>query len=395
MVFYSEPVSDEESGSASSGSIFDEAFPRAPRSTSRNFSKSVMNNSSLLRLAILQGVRQDSSIHKLLGLVSKYGEVQSIDMSRFQFDSTFTVSYFDIRAATFARSSISDGSLPNIRLANLRDRCNSFIEHLEEAPHSCSISGRCVDVTGFPTWDIRYKDVLLSIFTKFGEIESITHNSTDEYRIAFFDSRSPLAIQGVLHPDCIHTESIKVSSEDIVPLLLAGANIETVSGESQSPESSEPSIAPRKTANEFAIDVLKLEKGEEKRTTVMIRNIPRSFTQNTLISLINKRFELTQNQLVFDFLYLPIDLANRVNVGYVFINFTKPEHVIQCLRFFNSKTWRNIVDVAGVPLLGCEELSKVARVTFARLQGKDCLMEHFSKSSIMNNQPASIRPFFR
>ncbi len=363
-------------------------------------------DSSLIRFSVPKSGRHDFSLQNLLSIVSKFGEIQSIDMSRFQFDSTFAVSYFDIRAASYARSSIGEETGSFFEIAEERSRCNSYIEHFEEVPHSCSISGRCITVSGFPTCDSTYKDVLLSVFGKFGEIETITHNSIDEFKVAFFDSRTPLAIQAILHPDRTYSDHIKVSSDELLPLLLAGASMEStpaidqktrVRSKTEDSDSGDSGKTPRA---EFAIDMYQLESGKERRTTVMIRNIPRSFTQQTIGDIIKKRFMIRKRQQynddepIFDFIYLPMDLVNRVNVGYVFINFTRPEYVVHSLRFLNGKTWRNILESVGSDRSQDQEITKVARVTFARLQGKDALMEHFSKSSIMHNQPQSIRPLF-
>jgi hypothetical protein len=89
-----------------------------------------------------------------------------------------------------------------------------------------------------------------------------------------------------------------------------------------------------------------------------------------------------------------MDLINRLNVGYLFINFVSTKFVSQCVRLFHGKTWRLIAEATGVTEHGNEDMGKVSRVTFARLQGKESLMEHFSKSSVMHNQPASMRPLF-
>ena len=376
-------MNSDESSSISSGTVFEEGYPRLP-SPLRSLDDSY--DSSLLRLAVRKGARRESSIHQLLLAVSRFGEVQSIDVSRLQFDSTFTVSYFDVRAASFARTSLRTGSVQSLQLADSKNRCSSFIERFEDVHHSCSAAGRCVDVCGFPTWDSRYKDLLLSVFSKFGEIESITHNSTDQYRVAFFDSRTPLAIQSVLHPNIDNPDHVKITSEELVPLLLAGTTLDDVEAEVPLPTPQTPS------KTEFMIDVSRLESGAETRTTVMIRNIPRSFNKKTVSEIISKRFG--KDRPVFDFLYLPMDLINRLNVGYLFINFVSTKFVSQCVRLFHGKTWRLIAEATGVTEHGNEDMGKVSRVTFARLQGKESLMEHFSKSSVMHNQPASMRPLF-
>lgn len=51
------------------------------------------------------------------------------------------------------------------------------------------------------------------------------------------------------------------------------------------------------------VDFYRIMSGKEKRTTIMIRNIPNKFKQINLLEMIN---ELHQKQ--FDYFYLPMDL---------------------------------------------------------------------------------------
>merc|ERR1719401_629351 len=75
-------------------------------------------------------------------------------------------------------------------------------------------------------------------------------------------------------------------------------------------------------------------------TTMMLRNIPNKYTQNTLLQEINDFGFLGS----YDFFYLPMDVHNRSNVGYAFINFEKPDdadrfgHVFREHRFRRFKS---------------------------------------------------------
>ena len=72
------------------------------------------------------------------------------------------------------------------------------------------------------------------------------------------------------------------------------------------------------------MDLKAIAKGEDKRTTVMIKNIPNKYTQKMLLQKIN---ETHKDQ--YDFFYLPIDFKNQCNVGYAFINFVHPVCILE------------------------------------------------------------------
>ena len=55
--------------------------------------------------------------------------------------------------------------------------------------------------------------------------------------------------------------------------------------------------------------------GEDKRTTLMVKNIPNKYTQKMLLATIDEQFKGQ-----YDFFYLPIDFKNKCNVGYAFLN---------------------------------------------------------------------------
>lgn len=56
------------------------------------------------------------------------------------------------------------------------------------------------------------------------------------------------------------------------------------------------------------IDIFKILNNEEKRTTIMIRNIPNKFKQMYLLDMIN-----VNHRNKYDYFYLPMDLKVRFN----------------------------------------------------------------------------------
>ncbi|KAG7606955.1 RNA recognition motif domain [Arabidopsis thaliana x Arabidopsis arenosa] len=117
----------------------------------------------------------------------------------------------------------------------------------------------------------------------------------------------------------------------------------------------------------YELDVDRILRGEDRRTTLMIKNIPNKYTSKMLLSAIDEHCKGT-----YDFLYLPIDFKNKCNVGYAFINLIEPEKIVPFFKAFNGKKWEKF------------NSEKVATLTYARIQGKTALIAHFQNSSLMN-----------
>ncbi|KAH7276372.1 hypothetical protein KP509_39G004300 [Ceratopteris richardii] len=118
---------------------------------------------------------------------------------------------------------------------------------------------------------------------------------------------------------------------------------------------------------QYQLDIDRILRGEDTRTTLMIKNIPNKYTSKMLLAAIDENHRKT-----YDFLYLPIDFKNKCNVGYAFINMTSPAHIIPLYQAFNGKKWEKF------------NSEKVASLAYARIQGKPALVAHFQNSSLMN-----------
>ncbi|KAM0247686.1 hypothetical protein ACHAP5_003933 [Fusarium lateritium] len=114
------------------------------------------------------------------------------------------------------------------------------------------------------------------------------------------------------------------------------------------------------------VDLKELIAGRDVRTTIMLRNIPNKVDQPLL-----KRIVDASSWGQYDFMYLRIDFANDCNVGYAFINFVKAEYIIDFVQARANKRWN------------CFKSDKVAEVSYATIQGKDCLVQKFRNSSVM------------
>ncbi|KAL0357686.1 UNVERIFIED_CONTAM: protein MEI2-like 4 [Sesamum calycinum] len=99
---------------------------------------------------------------------------------------------------------------------------------------------------------------------------------------------------------------------------------------------------------QFELDIDRIVRGEDKRTTLMIKNIPNKYVVILSFS------------------------ENKCNVGYAFINMTDPSLIVPFYQTFNGKKWEKF------------NSEKVASLAYARIQGKAALIAHFQNSSLMN-----------
>ncbi|KAK4940093.1 hypothetical protein LTR10_019722 [Elasticomyces elasticus] len=126
--------------------------------------------------------------------------------------------------------------------------------------------------------------------------------------------------------------------------------------------------------NHNAVDISRIQSGADVRTTIMLRNIPNRVDQAMLKELLDRT-----SAGRYDFMYLRIDFANNCNVGYAFINFVDAPSIIPFVLARAGKRWN------------CFNSDKVAEVSYATIQGKDCLVQKFRNSSVMLEHPA-FRP---
>ncbi|KAL0485872.1 RNA recognition motif MEI2 protein [Acrasis kona] len=126
----------------------------------------------------------------------------------------------------------------------------------------------------------------------------------------------------------------------------------------------------------FSLHMDNIRNGIDTRTTLMVKNIPNKYTQKMLLQTIDIKF-LGK----YDFFYLPIDFRNKCNVGYAFINFVNSRDIYDFVQEFNHKKWEKF------------NSEKVCDITYARIQGKQGLINHFQNSSLMCEELA-CRPIF-
>lgn len=119
----------------------------------------------------------------------------------------------------------------------------------------------------------------------------------------------------------------------------------------------------------------KIESGQDVRTTIMLRNLPNRWTCDDIKRILD---QTTPGQ--YDFSYLRIDFEWNTNVGYAFVNFIDPMSIVKFFRRFHKNEW----SPGHFPL-------KEGAISYATVQGYDCLVEKFRNSSIMDEYPG-FRP---
>lgn len=112
----------------------------------------------------------------------------------------------------------------------------------------------------------------------------------------------------------------------------------------------------------FEISTEKISNNEDKRTTILIQNLPTSMTKESLLE------KLTDVGNI-NFLYLPYDRNNKKNFGFVYINFINYKNVIKAYSKFNGVFFEDYN--MKIPL----------SVTYSRVQGKAKLTKMFSKKN--------------
>lgn len=106
------------------------------------------------------------------------------------------------------------------------------------------------------------------------------------------------------------------------------------------------------------------------RTSVMLRDLPNRMS----VFEINRLLEWICPG-TYDFSYLRIDFENQHNVGYVFVNFLKAEDIIPFLDRVVGHRWQ------------IYNSEKIAQLSYANIQGTECLVERFRNSAVSSQWP--------
>ncbi|CAG9334040.1 unnamed protein product [Blepharisma stoltei] len=310
-------------------------------------------------------VSNSPCIATLLAHCRTLGEIQLFDSSR-AFLGIFRIAYYDIRDAERAKTEletlydvlyVSPGSDSKFSDYIIVPQANfNYQAHLRYGEiMSTELIGSYIIV--------RYFDVRASKRTY---SEPYEFEEDEFYENEFHDS--PLLSSQL---------DLSISSESTSPSPYFFFGSEGSNQDSPYDERKKPRKKPLDEEEKifFIIRLDTILSGEEKRTTIMIKNIPNKYTQQMLLDSIDKHFAKT-----YDFFYLPIDFKNKCNVGYAFINFLDPYTIIEFYKEYNGKRWERF------------NSEKICALAYARIQGRQGLIQHFQCSSVMNQDDIKVKP---
>lgn len=137
-----------------------------------------------------------------------------------------------------------------------------------------------------------------------------------------------------------------------------------------------------KEFSKYDIDFDKIKRGEDFRTTCMVRNLvgpraPDEFHRFLERCSLNNRYT---------FFYMPCKERRKQHTGFAFINFATPADVYKLCVKVKSGEWRGVVTTSN---------GRGPEVSYARFQGHEELAEHFSSSAVLFERDPSKRPIFR
>ncbi|CAK8999053.1 unnamed protein product [Durusdinium trenchii] len=115
---------------------------------------------------------------------------------------------------------------------------------------------------------------------------------------------------------------------------------------------------------------------EGPATTAMLRNIPNKFSQKALL----EEIDAEGFSGLYDFFYVPMDVRNKTNVGYAFINFLDPADMSRFSQHFEGYRFRN------------HNSQKIATVNPAHVQGLARNVQQLTKKAVLHFNNGEYKP---
>ena len=120
--------------------------------------------------------------------------------------------------------------------------------------------------------------------------------------------------------------------------------------------------------SQLLVDLRRIILLEDRRTSLMIKNIPNKFSGELLLNIINQNFKGAYNIFI-----LPTDSNKYKNFGYAFINFNCCYYIPYFYYLFNGKMWSST------------NSQKICEITYSKIQGKKNLINHYQNKIIFQN----------
>lgn len=126
-----------------------------------------------------------------------------------------------------------------------------------------------------------------------------------------------------------------------------------------------------------AVEIDRIRRGHDVRTTLMLRNLPNcinaAYLKEKILDI------ATKNK--YDFSYLRYDFEKGLNVGYAFVNFTDPAHIITFVEHWDQAIWYPLLHINN------GTRPRLAEIAYATTQGIECSIAKFRNSSVMLEAP--------
>jgi len=187
-------------------------------------------------------------------------------------------------------------------------------------------------------------------------------------------------------PEYMHPDFVPISRED----LLAARNefgvdftthqmIRAMGGEGSDKVTSPSS---------HDIDLTVVRAGRDDRTSLMVRDIPTSYTQAMLVKefmlafntfLLSRGLDSLSEKFSIDFIYLPFNMRRRQSNGYAFISVSSTDCVAAVYQAFHGYR--------------CQQMptTRLCKVSYSKVQGITCLINQFNPENIIK-LPRAYRP---
>ena len=120
----------------------------------------------------------------------------------------------------------------------------------------------------------------------------------------------------------------------------------------------------------------KIFTGEDKRTTILIKNIPRNMTKNQLKLILEKIANI-------NYIYIPLFMLSADNLRCAFVNVVNSKSIIDI--YLKLKKINFVYDNPNTKM----------EITYSQLQGKKALIDNFKEErNIFKNNVKNVNTYF-